>query len=169
MIQNTRFNKVFSDSQIEKIKKIVESNHDKMKVNDDPNRGRDDMLIGSDIDEELKGVVANIMKPLGDYYVWHVTYSEYNNNHLNPNLPKHIDPNYEDGSITFDYQLDANTNWPICIGGSDYHDVYECFDLNNNEAVIFDPTSQWHYRPEKIFNDGEYVRIVFFYMKPVGK
>ena len=162
MIQNIKFHNVFSDSQIKKINKMIESNHHKMSFNDDPNRGRDDMPIGKDVDEELKNVITNIMKHLGEYYIWHVTYSEYNNNYLNPNLPKHKDPNYEEGSITFDYQLDANTNWPICIED-------ECFDLNNNEAIIFDPKNQWHYRPEKTFNDGEYVRIVFFYLKPVGK
>lgn len=155
MNKNMLFDNVFTDAQVEKIKKMIESNYHRMSLNDDPNRGRDDLPIGTDIDQEIKDVVLGLVK---DHELWHVTYSEYNNKHLNPNLPKHKDPNYEDGSLTFDYQLEANVDWPICIED-------DCYTLQNNQALTFDPKNQWHYRPDMAFSDGEYVRIVFFYLK----
>ena len=91
------------------------------------------------------------------YYIQHVTFSDYNNNHINPNLPSHKDPHYPEKGLTFDYQLESNVDWPFCIEN-------DCFTMKDNEAIIFDPRTSIHNRPDQTFKDGEYVRIVFFYL-----
>ena len=147
---------IFNPEQIQYLNKVVTDNLHKLKLNCDPERGRDDLPIGKGVRDDIKETVLSYL-PEG-YILEHVGYSEYNNNHINPNLPKHKDPNYPKGSLTFDYKLDSNIDWPVCIED-------ECYSLDSNEAILFSPVEQWHYRPEVTFKDEDYVRILFFYLR----
>ena len=149
---------IFTPEQIKYLNQLIVDNIHKLKINSDPERGRDDLPIGRGVREDIKEVVLSYFSE--GYYLEHVGYSEYNNNNINPNLPKHKDPNYPAGSLTFDYKLDSNIDWPVCIED-------ECYSLESNEAIIFSPVEQWHYRPELIFKDKDYVRILFFYLRKI--
>ena len=83
---------------------------------------------------------------------------EYNNKYTNPKLPPHFDG--DDQDVMFNFQVSSNTSWGL---GVDL-DVYE---LDDNSAVIFYPNENAHWRTHKIFNDGDYVRMLFvrFYKK----
>lgn len=70
-----------------------------------------------------------------------------------PHLPTHFDGDSTDFII--DYQLTANTAWPL---GADL----SVYPLKNNQAVGFNPNKTIHWRPEKKFQPGEYVVMIFF-------
>lgn len=65
-----------------------------------------------------------------------------------PRLTPHID-DYA-GEVVFDYQLDANVDWPLKIDKKEY-------SLNNNEAVIFEGEKTTHGRIEKEFQRDDIV------------
>ncbi|NBP58883.1 hypothetical protein EBU71_20525, partial [bacterium] len=158
----------FTNEEIAYLNDKIASMMDEMVYNNDPERGRDDLQLWDYLDAKnnTNRPIANfdqniINKVLSyfeeGYWVYHITFSDYNNNHINPNLPPHSDPNYLDTSLTFDYQLQADVDWQFCIDD-------ECFSMNDNEAIIFDPKNSRHYRPELEFKTGESVKIVFFYV-----
>lgn len=149
---------VFSEQQIAYLNNLIKDNYNKIELNSDPERGRDDIHIGNNVKNDIKETVLKHF--LEEYFVEHISYSEYNNHHINPNLPRHKDPGYSSDSLTFDYNLDSTIDWPLCIED-------ECYSLSNNEAIIFSPIEQWHYRPEIIFKNEDYVRIIFFYLKKI--
>lgn len=160
MEKNKVIKDIFTDEQIVKLKYIIALNMHKMVLNNDPNRGRDDLELYEKSNNDIfdKNIIDTVLSHFDEgYYVQHITFSDYNNNHINPNLPLHKDPNYPDNGLTFDYQLESNVDWPFYIDD-------EGFTMKDNEAIIFDPKNSWHYRPDQTFKDGEYVRIVFFYL-----
>jgi hypothetical protein len=147
---------VFSEQQISYLNDLIKDNYHKIWLNSDPERGRDDLHIGNTIRDDI---AANVLAHFSEeYFLEHISYSEYNNHNINPNLPIHKDPGYSSDSLTFDYHLDSTIDWPLCIED-------ECYSLINNEAIIFSPIDQLHYRPEIIFKNQDYVRIIFFYLK----
>lgn len=150
---NTLFKNVFEPSQIEYLKTLSASDAELSLC---PERGRADIFIGPEIREDIKETVMKYFDP--EYYLYHVTYSEYSLKHGIPNLPSHRDPKYDDTSLTFDYQLEANINWPMCAQG-------KCHDMEDNNALIFDPQNMDHQRPDLEFKPDDYVRIIFFYLK----
>jgi hypothetical protein len=79
-----------------------------------------------------------------------------------PNLTPHFD-GFEQPRITFDYQLNSNTSWPIYVEGKE-------FVLKNNEALTFSGTHQVHWRSPKDFSEGEFVEMIFchLYLKDNG-
>lgn len=99
-----------------------------------------------------------IAKPLykDEIKLTHWNYIEYslkynNGSGINPNLPPHIDA--DENLITINCQLNSNTDWDIVIDGIRY-------PLKNNQAIIFSAVNQVHWRPKKIFKDGEFVEIL---------
>jgi hypothetical protein len=82
-----------------------------------------------------------------------VLYVEYNNKYGNPDLPPHFDA--DKNEFIFDYQLESNTSWDLGVN----MDVHA---MEDNSALVFNPNLNIHWRPVKDFEDGEYVRMVFF-------
>jgi len=80
-------------------------------------------------------------------------YVEYNEKYGEPNLLPHFDGDTTDYII--DYQLESNTNWSLGVD-------LDIFPLEDNSAVFFNPNQYPHWRPQKIFYPGEYVRMMFF-------
>jgi hypothetical protein len=78
---------------------------------------------------------------------------EYNLQYGNPNLPPHFDGDYTE--IILNYQLLSNTSWPCGVNT-------EVFDMEDNSALIFAPNANAHWRPHKKFEEGEFVRMIFF-------
>ena len=80
-------------------------------------------------------------------------YVEYGSEYGTPWLQPHVDGDFNDFII--DYQLEANTEWPL---GADT----EVYPLEDNEGLLFNPNMTIHWRPRKTFKPGEYVRMLFF-------
>lgn len=160
-IKNQIIENAFTDEQIAYLNDKISSMMDRMVYNNDPKRGRDDLQLwdqNGNYGEFDQTIIDKVLSYFEEgYSVYHVTFSDYNNNHINPNLPPHSDPNYPDTSLTFDYQLKTDVDWQFCIDD-------QCFNMKNNEAIIFDPKNSRHYRPELEFKSGESVKIVFFYL-----
>jgi hypothetical protein len=77
---------------------------------------------------------------------------------LFPSLTPHCDLTFPQPRFTIDYQIGANTSWPIVVEGEE-------FSLANNEALTFSGTHQVHWRTHKKFSDSEYVDMVFFHLR----
>jgi len=77
-----------------------------------------------------------------------------------PNLTPHFDT-FEEPRFTFDYQMAGNTSWPIVVEGKE-------FTLENNQAVTFAGTHQIHWRPKKVFEEGEYIDMIFCHLSLPG-
>jgi hypothetical protein len=85
--------------------------------------------------------------------ITNITYVEYSAKNGIPRLPVHID-NGKSG-IIIDYQLESNIEWPIGIEEGLYQ-------LKDNEALIFYPLSQYHWRPNIKWNNDSFVKMIFF-------
>ena len=51
--------------------------------------------------------------------------------------------------------MSSNVKWNIGIDRSIY-------DMNDNDALLFNPNKCVHWRPRKTFKDGEFIRLIFF-------
>ena len=157
-MNNIIFKNVFTNEEVSLIKQCVRD-YDHMilkgKTSHQVTRGRYDLHLNDIIDPKILNKVQGYLDTLGDYKLGAATWIEYNNKITNPNLPPHKDP--KNVKLTFDYQLESNVDWPIIIDDIEYQ-------LKDNEAIAFDSRSQWHHRPEKIFGDGDYVQLIFFYI-----
>jgi hypothetical protein len=80
---------------------------------------------------------------------------------LLPKLIPHWDAAFEEPRFTFDYQIGGNTAWPIVVEEKE-------FILKNNSALTFSGTHQIHWRTPKIFDDNEYLDMVFFHLRKIG-
>ena len=92
-------------------------------------------------------------------------FSRYSKDYGIPKLLPHIDNANTD--FTIDYQLQSNINWNINIEN-------EQFLLKDNDALIFASSDLTHWRDQKIFEDKDYLDIVFFHFvnkdkKMIGK
>lgn len=79
--------------------------------------------------------------------------AEYSNKYGKPDLGPHYDGDWTD--IVVDFQLESNTEWPIGV-------ELQTYTLADNSAIAFNPNKGVHWRTHKTFNDGEFVRMIFF-------
>lgn len=82
-----------------------------------------------------------------------ITYVEYNKKYGQPCLNVHKD----NGSCGFilDYQLSSNISWPFGVEDSTYV-------LSDNSIIAMYPITHYHWRPNVEWNDGDFVRLIFF-------
>jgi hypothetical protein len=80
-------------------------------------------------------------------------YAHYSKEHGQPNLPPHFDSDSTD--LVIDYQLEANISWDLGIN-------QELYPLQDNSAIVFNPNTNIHWRPHIRFEEGEYVKMLFF-------
>lgn len=122
----------------------------------DPTMGRclvEIFDVTQDIKDKLTRMIRN---KFGNYIFQSATFCEYNKKYGTPSLVSHMDGS--DDVICIDYQLDSNTDWPIKIDE-------ELVTLKNNQVLIFNSGKVNHGRVEKDFEDGEYIKMVFFFFK----
>ena len=150
---NTLLKDVFNEEQIVYLKTLYSSDS---KINLCEERGRADIYLGPEVREDIKDIIESYFDD--SFYLYHITFSEYSLKHGIPNLPPHQDPKDHITALTFDYQIESNINWPICADGI-------CHDLQDNQAMVFDPKNMIHFRPELEFKEDDYVRILFFYVR----
>jgi len=91
----------------------------------------------------------------------HARYANVTSNcgkfHYRPALFPHYDETFAESRFTFDYQLQANTDWPIIVEP----DIE--LTLKNNQAATFSGTNQIHWRKPQIFSDDQFVEMLFFH------
>lgn len=104
-----------------------------------------------EIKEKLESVAKGISGV--DMSLSNSSYAEYSSLYGVPELPPHVDGDTNDMIINF--QLSSNTCWEIGLN-------LLMYKLEDNSAIIFNPNTNIHWRPKKIFNDGEYVKMIFF-------
>lgn len=82
-------------------------------------------------------------------------YVEYNAKYGIPTLPPHFDGDFND--LIIDYQLESSpeTLWPLGVN-------LDLYPLKDNEAVIFNPNTNIHWRPHSAFQPDQYIRMIFF-------
>jgi hypothetical protein len=86
------------------------------------------------------------------------TFDEESQTMLRPNLTPHCDLTFREPRFTFDYQLGGNTAWGLVVEQKE-------FTLENNSALTFSGTHQVHWRKHKIFEDNEYIDMIFFHLR----
>ena len=79
-----------------------------------------------------------------------ISFARYNLKYGIPNLPPHVDDNFEYARLTFDIQLSSNKLWKIFVEDND-------FELHENEGLVFSGTHQVHWREKVIFDNTDYV------------
>jgi hypothetical protein len=109
--------------------------------------------ISPQLTDKLTNLASDLTKVKTLKMVLPPLYVEYNAKYGEPNLRPHFDGDSNDYII--DYQLESNTIWPLGVD-------LNLFSLENNSAVLFGPNQYPHWRPEKTFFPGEYVRMMFF-------
>jgi hypothetical protein len=118
------------------------------------------IMFNLSIPDSLKDKLVGVAKYMGyDVEYFCATYTEYSRDYGSPVLTPHKD---KQNFCLIDYQLDANTSWPLFV-------EEQIFDLSNNDGLIFLPSQMVHGRPEKVFLDKEFVKMIFFDMKLVNE
>jgi hypothetical protein len=79
-----------------------------------------------------------------------ISFARYNLKYGVPNLPPHVDDNFEYARLTFDIQLSSNRLWKIFVEDND-------FELHENEGLVFSGTHQVHWREKVLFDSKDYV------------
>ena len=82
-----------------------------------------------------------------------VTYGEYNPKFGTPDLAPHYDGGK--ASLILDYQLESTVDWAIGVDD-------ELHIIKDNSALLLRPLDYSHYRPKRVWNDGEYVKMLYF-------
>lgn len=99
--------------------------------------------------------VSDIAKNLSDQKLSmsHAIGVEYNAAYGSPNLPVHYD--HDTNDLIINFQLSSNTKWDIGID-------LKVYELEDNSALVFNGNEYTHWRPRKIFNQGEFIKMIFF-------
>lgn len=126
----------------------------------DPSRYLNNVSLGKIILElklrqDIKDRVVEVARSAGfDVEFFDATYTEYSSKYGRPNLESHTDFQH---FCLMDYQLEANTSWPLYIEDQTY-------DLKDNDSIIFIPSKLVHGRIDKEFEDTDVVKMIFFDM-----
>lgn len=146
---------IFSDEQISQLKALRESTNTTSVSKRWPGREvrplPDINLLPDSVILALNNIaLLNYNRPLKLYAV---AFGRYSKEFGIPKLGPHIDE--VPSQFTLDYQLDGNISWPLNIEGDEYV-------LKNNNALIFEGESVLHWRPQRIFKDGEFLDLMWF-------
>lgn len=107
--------------------------------------------FSKDFKDKLIKYISNLCNE--DMRMRHAVYVEYNNKYGTPNLPPHYDG--DDNDLIINFQLSANTSWDLGLG-------FDLYSLEDNSALIFNGNEHVHWRPHKVFQRNEYVKMIFF-------
>lgn len=78
-----------------------------------------------------------------------------NGKNLLPSLFPHYDETFKEPRFTFDYQLRSTIDWPLFV------EPDKEFILKDNQALTFSGTHQIHWRTPVVFNDDDYIEMIF--------
>lgn len=154
-MNNIIIKEVFNVEQINFINKLLDDNKDKILL-DEPQLGRTRYNISrNDLHKSIVERLEEISKKFNTNLTFEgCYYSEYNLKYGKPELSIHTDQTV--AVFTIDYQLDSNIEWEVFV-------EEESFLLKNNQAVTINVNKQPHWRPERIFSNGEYLKMIYFH------
>lgn len=162
MYKNVILRNVFTNQEIDVLKRCIKRHQDET-FPDEPQLGRsrlnlyvEDLPMGILIKlHEIANRVSRSKLILNHIYT--VTYKK---EFGEPDLPPHLDPS--DSTFCLDYQLESNTYWDIAVNGVLYR-------LKDNSALSIATNSQAHWRKRKVFNDQEFITMIFFHFHEEDK
>jgi hypothetical protein len=141
---------LFSDKEMAYLHNMINS----IPKLDDSNLGRVQNSFGL-TDNGINAKITDLANSLSEKKLRFnsVSYAYYSNLYGEPNLPPHFDSDSTD--LIIDYQLEANISWDLGINT-------ELYPLEDNSAIVFNPNTNIHWRPHIRFEDGDYVKMLFF-------
>lgn len=157
---NTVVDNVFTDEEIDQIYKSLGNSHGQafISVHSQQNTYIElpDNIIEK-VTKYAKDISGNNNLVLAEYC--HATYKNVNKDGkvYRPSLFPHYDETFKEPRFTFDYQLNANVDWPIIA------EPNVELTLKNNQAATFSGTHQIHWRKPQEFLDDQSVEMVFFH------
>lgn len=84
-----------------------------------------------------------------------ISFVRYSKRYGIPQLIPHYDkPSHV--AFLIDLQINSNIDWEIGVGGD------KNYTLKNNDALVLDATRQIHWRTPKVFEDDEFMDVMFF-------
>ena len=117
-----------------------------------------------DLSTQIKDKIVNICKSVSGYEDLELVafqFARYEKNEkTKPNLVPHYD-NFDIARFTFDIQLKSNIDWALFVEDKE-------FVLKDNQALTFSGTHQIHWREPKVFNDGDFVDMLFCHLNVPG-
>lgn len=156
-MENKVIYNVFTDSEIQDIYNAVDSVIERTQVQEFLGRTRLDYESDTiqNIPDSIKGKVASLISQFSDTHkLLYFTYVEYNNKYGKPQLGPHKDQTAF--SLTINCQLESNTSWDLFVEGNKY-------TLEDNSALIMNVRDQDHWRPDREFAEGEFIRMLFLH------
>lgn len=159
---------VLTDQERSKILSDIE-NFENPRFNDYLGYTTFDIGLEDSVINKLTGIAESIYG--GPVVLKEYNLSRYNNkkasdgsNEYVPLLFPHTDF-FLSPRVTLDYQFRANTEWGIVVDNKET--VFE-YILEDNELLSFSGTNQVHWRNKKVFEDDEFIEMIFLHFEPVG-
>lgn len=111
-----------------------------------------------DLPQNILDKVNNIAKNVSSkkLSMAHAMAVEYGSSYGVSNLPVHYD--HDTNDLIINFQLSSNTKWDIGID-------LKTYELEDNSAVVFNGNEYTHWRPHKLFKNGEFIKMIFFRFK----
>ena len=188
IMRNNQIDNVFTPDEIKEIKEAIDqelANREVVEWDDAvdsnwhekkiirikrKNLGRLDLnelsLPSNIVDKVIRLAKENCQVDLKIQRLISVTYAEYNLKYGQPTLEVHKDRDpIRNGEVThtggagvvLTYQLDSNVSWEV----GNNKDLYT---IPNNGMLVFYPRQDYHWRTIRKWNEGDFVKVLFFEM-----
>ena len=158
MSNNTIIKNILTDAQRQTLFNIIEQENKLLRIEKGTGRSRLEfyplnpkVVIPKDIVDSIK---TNINANQDTLILESCYFSCYSLDYGTPKLAPHLDNH--SSQYTIDYCLDANCIWPVVVEGKE-------FEIPVNGALTIDTNRQFHWRKPKLFNQNEYVKMIFFH------
>jgi len=149
-----RFDNIFTAEELEVITSLIDSREgDDLEVRNDLGRVNFYNVI---LPERITNKIAKLVASVSDVKLTTSNSPlcvDYSAKYGKPNLPPHFDGDSND--LVVDFQLTANTSWSLGVNK-------EVVPMEDNSAIMFNANENIHWRPHKEFQEGEFVRMMFF-------
>lgn len=122
------------------------------------------MLLEFDMPRDCEDILDKIAKPIydGDIALCHYNYIDYNLKYgygdNNPSLPPHLDA--DENLVTINYCLDSNIEWDLYVTDLTDPMKHQRYTLVPGQAIVFSAVNQIHWRPKRVFKEGEFCEII---------
>lgn len=158
--KNVFFDKLLSDEDAEVVKRIAnEADQSKEYIVNSMFQFINNIYLPEEITDKIIKTCSDLVDGeeliLKEYNFATYRRLEKGGKVYHPSLFPHYDYNFEEATLTLDYQIDASLDWPITVDGKE-------FGLKNNSAVSFIGSHQVHWRYEKEFGPDDFVQMIFF-------
>lgn len=152
---------VFSEEEIQDIYLANKKRDDTKEVQNFLGRTRLDYdknslhLLPDSLNKKAEYLAQKFLNHDGkEFKFWYYSFVEYNNEYGEPRLGPHKDQAPFTASLLC--QIDSNVSWDVYIEGIPY-------SLENNSALTVNVRDQDHWRMEKEFEEGQFLKMAFFH------